>query len=265
MGEARERNLLLTISYDGTPFSGWQRQPGRPTVQGEIERALTELCGQPVRIDGTSRTDAGVHALGQRASFHGRFGIPTANLRRALNDRLPGSIRILAVEEKPPGFHARYDCCGKEYHYRLVNGRGRSPFRRHFCWYLERPLDLAAMREAAQRLEGRHDFRCFQAAGGQERESTVRTLYRVRAAAAVPFDSAAGRELRIRTAGDGFLYNMVRILVGTLVEVGLGRRDPAAIDALLASRDRTEAGPTAPARGLYLAEVYYDRARMLRG
>lgn len=258
-----ERNILLTIRYDGTPFSGWQRQPNRPTVQGEIERALSVLCAASVHIHGTSRTDAGVHALGQRASFAGTFRIPTENLRRALNNLLPDSICVTSAEEKPLSFHARYDSRGKQYLYQIVNSREKDPFRRNFYYFVETELNLPAMRKAAEYLVGTHDFRCFQAAGGEERETTVRTIYDLEILAEERRsweEHRAGREIYIRVSGDGFLYHMVRNIVGTLVEIGRGKRKPEEMAEILRSKDRRTAGPTAPACGLYLAEVYYETA-----
>ena len=174
-----EKTLLLTISYDGRPFSGWQRQPSRRTVQGELEEALSEILRRPVKVDGCSRTDAGVHALGQCASFSGEIKIPTENLAYALNNRLPGSIRIVGCEEKPAGFHARFNSRGKTYLYRITTGPMKDPFQRDHVYHVTRPLDTERMRVAAGLIEGKHDFACFQAAGGQPRQTTVRTIYRL--------------------------------------------------------------------------------------
>jgi len=282
-----EKTLLLTISYDGRPFSGWQRQPSRRTVQGELEEALSEILRRPVKVDGCSRTDAGVHALGQCASFSGEIKIPTENLAYALNNRLPGSIRIVGCEEKPAGFHARFNSRGKTYLYRITTGPMKDPFRRDHVYHVTRPLDTERMRAAAGLIEGKHDFACFQAAGGQPRQTTVRTIYRLEVEERpwAPFSdmgligsapaageagrgsaggescgeepAAAGREIRLHVTGDGFLYNMVRIITGTLVDVGEGKLAPEDIPAILAGGDRTRAGHTAPARGLYLARIYY--------
>lgn len=265
-----EKNILLTVSYDGTPFSGWQRQPGRMTVQGELERAVSELVGRPVKINGCSRTDAGVHALGQRAGFSEDISIPVENIRRALNDMLPGSIRIVSCEEKPEGFHARFDSRGKTYIYRIVNGPMKDPFERNYCYHVRRPLDVDKMRRAAAFIEGTHDFACFQASGGQERETTVRTIYEldIEEEKRRPFLPAGreaddadgyfgGKEIVLSVTGDGFLYNMVRIITGTLVDAGLGKILPENLPDIIEGKDRRKAGHTAPARGLYLAEVYY--------
>lgn len=260
MSKHAERNLLLTIEYDGTGFSGWQRQPGRKTVQGELERVLTSVCGREIRIDGTSRTDAGVHAYGQRASFKGEFGIPTDKLAMVVNHKLAGGkrgkmasgpIRITDVREMPLDFHARFDAKGKTYIYRLYNSPDADVFRRNYCYRIGQPLDIGAMRAAAGRIEGTHDFRCFQASGGEERLTTVRTIYK----AEIRSD---GKNVDIVVTGDGFLYNMVRIITGTLVETGLGKKDPASLEDIIKGGDRQNAGHTAPPQGLYLAQVYYE-------
>ena len=181
-----ERNILLTIEYDGTGFSGWQRQPGVRTVQGELEKALSYVCGKPVQINGTSRTDAGVHALSQRASFRGEFGIPTDRIPLAVNNYLAGSlgsgyacgdVRIIRAEEMPADFHARFDSKGKTYRYILRHGSAASAFSRNYCYHLKAALAAEPMRKAAAFIEGTHDFACFQAAGGTVRETTVRTIY----------------------------------------------------------------------------------------
>ena len=181
-----ERNILLTIQYDGTNFSGWQRQPNARTVQGEIEAVLSKLCAMPMQINGTSRTDAGVHALGQRASFKGVFGIPTERIQRAANNMLAATVgtprqcadvRIIKVEEMPADFHARFDCKGKTYRYIVKHGCEADVFRRNYAYQIGEKLDVEAMRQGASHMVGTHDFACFQASGGNERETTVRTIY----------------------------------------------------------------------------------------
>ena len=255
-----ERNLLLTIEYDGSEFSGWQRQPERRTVQGELERVLTKVCGVPVQINGTSRTDAGVHALGQRASFKLNSGIPTDKVKLAANNILAGGknlasqvgdVRIIDIEEKDEAFHARFDSKGKMYRYVIYNGDDQNIFRRKYCYQVATPLDVDAMAEASKHIVGTHDFACFQSAGGQERETTVRTVYSLNV-------FRDGKDVVIEIAGDGFLYNMVRIIAGTLVEVGLGKRKPEDLISIIESTDRKKAGHKAPAEGLYLVEVYYE-------
>lgn len=255
-----ERNLLLTIEYDGTDFFGWQRQPEVPTVQGTLEEALSAVLGKNVQVSGTSRTDAGVHAYGQRASFSGEFGIPTNRIALAVNNRLAGGvrgkaasgpIRITDVREMPADFHARFDAKGKTYLYKIRNSREPDLFRRNYCYEIASPLDEHAMALAAEQITGTHDFQCFQASGGTERETTVRTIYRLEVL-------RIGEEVLLRVTGDGFLYNMVRIITGTLIEVGMGKRHPLSIESVIHSKDRQNAGHTAPPQGLYLMEVYYE-------
>lgn len=254
-----ERNILLTIEYDGTDFYGWQRQPELRTVQGTIEEALTRICARPVTIDGTSRTDAGVHALGQRATFAGDFGIPVERIPLAVNNLVSGTakegdVRILRAEEVPLDFHARFNARGKKYRYVIRNEENMAVFLRNYRYQVKTTLDVEKMQLAADKLTGEHDFACFQAAGGTPKESTVRRIssLEIREEA-----SRGGRDIAIEVAGDGFLYNMVRIIAGTLVEVGQGKKDPEEMIGILDKGDRRNAGHTAPPQGLYLVEVYY--------
>ena len=271
------RNILLKIEYDGTEFSGWQRQPqeGVRTVQATVEEALSRICGQDIRIDGTGRTDAGVHALGQCATFSGDFGIPADRIAIAANDifaqdRLKGGpVRILSAEEVDPDFHARFSACGKTYIYRIFNAPHMPVFLRNYRYNVKKPLDIQAMKAAAAAFEGKHDFAAFMAAGGTPQLTTVRTIYGVRLS--VTGDDADRREdtgavggagalhIDLAVTGDGFLYNMVRIIAGTLVDVGLGRLAPEEIPEIIAGCDRQKAGHTAPPQGLYMAEVYFDK------
>ncbi len=252
------KNVLLTIAYDGTNFHGWQRQPHCRTVQGELESVLTKLCGQEIVLSGTSRTDAGVHALGQHATFSGDFGIPVDRIALAANHLLEssGDLRILKAEEVPGGFHARFDCKGKTYKYRIRFGSEPDIFSRNHCWQISQALDVEAMKKAAALFVGTHDFRCCMAAGGKEPETTVRTIRRLEVAETregegqVPF-------VTLFVTGDGFLYNMVRIITGTLVEIGLGLRAPEDVAAIIESKNRSRAGRTAPPGGLYLKEIYF--------
>ena len=255
-----ERNILLTIEYDGTDFSGWQRQPGKRTVQGELEDVLSRVCGQSIQLNGTSRTDAGVHALGQCASFTGDFGIPADRIPTAVNNMLSGGkqsrdkcsdVRILDAREMPPDFHARFNCRGKKYRYMIRNSEEVEIFKRNYFYHVRTPLDIEAMRSACGFIKGKHDFACFQSAGGNPRETTVRTVF------SIDITENAQNEIAIDISGDGFLYNMVRIIAGTLVETGLGKRSPESIKDIIESRDRCRAGHTAPPEGLYLMEVYY--------
>ena len=250
------KNILLKISYDGTGFSGWQRQPGSRTVCGELERVLSNMTGTDIKLDGTSRTDAGVHALGQCASFKSDIKIPVENLAKAMNDALAkdrlegiGEIRIMEACEMPGSFHARFSSKGKRYIYRIKYGRQPDVFSRNFYYQLKSDLDIEAMREAAGYIVGEHDFACFQSAGSPK-ESTVRTVYDIAI-------NGGDGELEIGVSGNGFLYNMVRIIVGTLVEVGQGKREPSSVADAIASCDRQKAGHTAPPQGLYLDEVFF--------
>lgn len=255
------KNILLTIEYDGTGFKGWQRQPGVRTVQGELERVLSYACREEITIDGTSRTDAGVHGLGQRATFKMSSGLPVDKLPKVVNNLLcggmhslhpVGDVRIVEAQEVSEGFHARFDSKGKKYRYIIRNAGEPDIFRRNYCYQVMQTLDEAAMQEAAGYIVGTHDFRCFQAAGGEEKETTVRTIHSLQV-------KRDGENVIIEVAGDGFLYNMVRIITGTLVEVGLGRKKPEDLAYIIESKDRRNAGHTAPAEGLYLVEVYYEQ------
>lgn len=257
------KNVLLTITYDGTDFCGWQKQPGQRSVQGEVERVLSIVCAQSIQINGTSRTDAGVHAYGQRASFAAEFSIPTEKIPMVANGILAsaaseksrkasGNIAVLAAEEVPAGFHARFDAIGKKYIYKIYNSHKPDPFRRNYYCQIGRTLDLEAMKDAAGHLIGTKDFKCFQAAGGKELESTVRTIHGARLV--LLENQTVGLEI----IGDGFLYNMVRIIAGTLIDVGLRKKDPKALPGIIKSKDRQLAGHTAPPQGLYLAEVFYE-------
>ncbi|HWQ79816.1 MAG TPA: tRNA pseudouridine(38-40) synthase TruA [Anaerovoracaceae bacterium] len=261
------KNVLLTIAYDGTDFCGWQRQPDQRSVQEEVEKALSIVCAQPIRINGTSRTDAGVHAYGQRANFSAEFGIPVEKIPVAVNGILAGAVAeksrkfsgdaaILAAEEVPPGFHARFDAVGKKYLYKINCLQNPDLFQRNYVYQTGRALDLDAMKEAAKALTGTKDFKCFQAAGGKEQETTVRTIY---SAGFVRLDE---RNIGFEIIGDGFLYNMVRIIAGTLVDIGLGRKKTSDMADIIESRERQAAGHTAPPQGLYLAEVYFEQKKL---
>ena len=242
----------LTLEYDGEGFEGWQLQAsGRRTLQGALEAAVARVTGQRVRVVAAGRTDAGVHAEGQVASLQLESDLEAGRLRRALNGVLPRDIAVVDAARAPDTFHARRDALSKLYRYRIWNGRDRSPLRERRALCLGRALDLAAMRRAARAFEGTHDFASFQAAGSSV-ASTERRLLRLE----VTGEAGAGVELLFE--GDGFLRQMVRILTGTLLAVGSGRWAPEDMPAILAARDRREAGPTAPARGLTLVAVRYS-------
>jgi len=246
------RTLKFTLQYDGTDFVGWQRQAAGVSIQGLLEGALERFEGAPVTVHGAGRTDAGVHALGQVASAILTAAIDTPTLARALNAILPPAVRVMAIEEMADAFHARFSASGKVYEYRIVNAPIVSPFLQRYAWHVIPPLDLDAMRAGAAALVGAHDFAAFQGSG-----SAVATTERV--VRAIEWEDGGGYDLPVvvRIAGDGFLRHMVRNIVGTLVDVGFGRWTPARVGAILASRDRAQAGPTAPPQGLFLVRVLY--------
>ncbi len=247
------RNIKLTIAYDGTNYHGFQEQrsTGLVTIQEVLEKCLRRLAGREIRVTGAGRTDAGVHARGQVVNFDAAgWNIPAERIVLALNGMLPRDIAALEAEEVGPEFHARYSALAKTYRYTIYNSRIPSPFWRLYSHFVPRPLDVEAMEKAAQKLVGTHDFASFQAAGSPIK-NTVRTLFSADVC-------REGKELiHLTFRGNGFLYNMVRIMVGTLIEVGLGKRDPDDMEAILAARDRTRAGPTAPPEGLCLERVEY--------
>jgi len=247
------RTIKLTLAYDGTRFVGWQRQAEGESIQGLLEHALARFEGASVDVHGAGRTDAGVHALGQVASARVTFTHDTTTLARALNALLPEDIRVVDVAEAAPDFHARFDARSKTYQYEMRTTPVSTPFDRAYVWHLPEPLDLNAMRQAAAVLVGRHDFAAFQSAGS-ETSSTVRTLSRSELLAGDGF-------LRYEIAGDGFLRHMVRAIVGTLVEIGRGRRPLSTMAELVAGGTRGDAGATAPARGLFLVRVDYHEGR----
>jgi tRNA pseudouridine38-40 synthase len=248
----------LTIAYDGTAYEGWQVQKIGTGVQEKIEAALAKLFPSHPRLHSSSRTDAGVHALGMAAHFE----VPSAECRMtprklglAINAWLPEDVRVLSAARARPDFHARFNAKGKQYRYFVWNHPALNPLIRHTAWHVPRPLDLAAMRAAARLCLGTHDFQSFAANPGYARESTVRTLSRCDV-------RRSGRLLTVVIEGDGFLYKMCRGIVGTLVQVGLGRFPAAEVKQMLALKDRRVAGMTAPAHGLVLWKVFYaGRAR----
>lgn len=243
------RNVRMRIAYDGSGFFGWQRQDGFESVQEAVEEAFCALTGERVVVHGAGRTDTGVHALGQVASAHVGTRLDDNRLLHALNAHLDERVRVTRLETCRDDFHARFDARGKRYLYLVVTSGFRPPFAADLCHWVREPLDLAAMRAAAAHFVGRHDFAAL-ASAGSPRASTVRTLTRVRL---VP----RADRLAIVVDGDGFLYNMVRTLAGTLLDVGRGRLEPDSVRAILASGDRRRAGPTAPAAGLWLVRVHY--------
>ena len=241
------RVLRLVVAYDGTHFCGWQRQDNGPTIQAAIEDAMQPFSARP--LFGAGRTDAGVHALGQVASLECDTAHSVDVIRRALNVKLDRDIRVLDVADAAEGFNARFDAIGKTYRYRIATGEVVSPFAHRYVWQAPQPLDVPAMQAATPALVGKHDFSAFMSSGSDVLD-TVRTVDRADL-------RVNGDELVFEVHGDGFLRHMVRAIVGTLVEVGAGRRDPSSMTALIESRDRGQAGDTAPAQGLTLVSVDY--------
>jgi tRNA pseudouridine38-40 synthase len=241
----------LTLEYDGGEFAGWQSQAqGERTVQATLAAALAEIAGSPVRVTGAGRTDAGVHAEGQVAAARLETRLAPETLQRALNAHLPRDLSVVDCALARDAFDPRREATGKLYRYGVWNGRVASPLRRRRFYHVPGPLELPAMQAAAAALCGRHDFASFQGAGSSVTD-TVRTLRRAEVS------GASGSEILFSLEGDGFLRHMVRNVVGTLLEVGAGRRPAGSLPSLLAARDRTQAGPTAPARGLTLVRVDY--------
>ncbi len=245
--------LRMIVEYDGTDFCGWQRQENGPSVQAAIEDALATMVQTPTVIRGAGRTDAGVHALGQVAHFDSDARIPPLGYQRGLNAILPRSIAIHSVVEAAPDFDARFSARGKLYRYRIWNSQTRSPMQERYVWQLRRPLEVASMQEGARALVGRHDFAAFRASDC-ERKTTERTLARVSVERSL---EGSGELITIEVAGDAFLKNMVRIIVGTLAEVGYGKRAPTDVQRILDGKDRRQAGVTAPPQGLTLVHVDY--------
>lgn len=243
----------LTLAYDGTDFAGWQEQPGQRTIQGVVEAALRRVTGQIVRTSASGRTDSGVHALGQVASFNLDERWTPEVLERALNSELPHDVRVRDVREAPAGFHARRDAIAKRYRYVLDDSRWGDPFRRRYAWHVRQPLDAQQMHVAAQAWLGSHDCRSFQTQGSP-RLTTVRTLREI---VVERLSNDARGIIHVEIEADGFLYNMARAMVGTLVEIGRGVRPVAWAADVLAACDRRQAGMTAPAHGLYLLWVRY--------
>lgn len=257
LSDARDhrRQVRLVVEYDGTDLGGWQRQDNAPTVQGHLEAAVSRLLDTPTAIAGASRTDAGVHALGQVASFRTDRTTPLHGIRRGLNSLLPPGIAVVDAAEADPDFHPRFSATGKHYQYLLLTRADRSPRWARFAWHRRTALDLEAMTEAAAAFVGERDFAALRAAG-----CTARTTHR--RIDAVELTRIAPEVLAVDVRGNAFLRNMVRILVGTLIDVGEGRLPPAQIPEILASLDRTRAGQTAPAHGLTLVAVHYHGRRV---
>ncbi len=264
------RWLKLTVSYDGRAYAGWQIQPDKPTVQGTLESTWQRLTQETLRVTAAGRTDAGVHALGQAVGLQTETRLTNDDLLRGLNALLPDDIAVNAIEDARDGFHATYDAVGKRYRYRIHNARAPSVFERHYAWHYPQSLDAEAMHAAGQGLVGRHDFSSFETAGS-ERPDSIRTIHELTVErrhvvaslrdANLPTSEkqacSSCNLITLEVAGDGFLYNMVRTIVGTLVEVGVGKRPVEWPAAVLAACDRRRAGQTAPPHGLFLVQVDY--------
>ena len=243
-------NYKILVQYDGTRYEGWQRQERtESTIQGKIEAVLSKMCGEEVQIQGAGRTDAGVHAKEQVANVHLKEQVDPQEVKQYLNRYLPEDIAVLTVEEAAPRFHARLNAVRKTYVYRIWNAPVRNVFRRRFTTWIQKPLDLDAMEQAAALLCGTNDYRAFCSLK-KFKKSTVRTIEKIEI-------GKMGQEIRISYTGDGFLYHMVRILTGTLVEVGLGLRKPEEMTEILEGQDRTKAGRLMPPEGLTLESVEY--------
>lgn len=246
-----KKRVKLVVAYDGTAYHGWQIQPNAVTIEGILNEKLTELLGEEITVTGASRTDAGVHSLGNVAVFDTETKIPADKISYALNQRLPEDIVIQDSTEVSPDFHPRFCDSRKTYEYRILNRKFPIPTMRKDTYFYYRPLDVAAMQKAATYLIGEHDFKSFCTVGAQV-ETTVRTIYAL---------SVTKEEdlIKIRVTGNGFLYNMVRILAGTLISVGIHEKEPEDMEDILAALDRTAAGPTAPACGLTMMGICYEK------
>lgn len=250
------RSIKLTIAYDGAEFHGWQIQPGVATIQGALNDVASQITQEKIVVHGASRTDAGVHALGQVAHFRTRSAIPVEELQRALNALLPASIRIMAAEEVGPDFHARWQAQAKTYRYRIFRGAVLPPFEYRRVLHYSGPLDEAAMCAAAREFKGEHDFETFAASSGSEDDDQERSTVRVIYSSEI-IREAERDEIVYVVRGQSFLRYMVRKIVGTLLEVGKGRLAPSDIAKLFEARDRSRSGPTVPPEGLYLVSLEY--------
>lgn len=244
------RNIRLLLQYEGTRYQGWQRQTSSEnTIQGKLEQLLSKMCNEPIEVMGSGRTDAGVHALGQVANFHTTSTMSAEEMLSYINEYLPQDIAVLQVTEAAPRFHSRLNACGKRYCYRVINSAIPNVFWRRYALEVPLKLDVEAMEKAASYLSGEHDFKAFTSAQ-KGKKSTVRRIDKI--------DIAREEDrLTFTFEGNGFLHHMVRILVGTLLEVGMGKRKPEEMTEILASGSREKAGALVPAKGLTLMEVFY--------
>ena len=249
------RRIKLEIVYDGTRYNGWQRQIDAPSIQGTLEKVLLKITGENIAITGSGRTDAGVHALKQIAAFSTKNKLAPETFYRALNGHLPEDIRVLNVEEVSLAFHPIRDAISKRYRYLIDDHHLFCPITRNYCWICRKPLDVPTMQTAAEFLRGKQDFACFQSQGSP-RVTTVRTITDV-SVQRLPSSQLLPSMIQIEVEADGFLYNMMRSIVGTLVMFGSRHWCPDRMQEIIASANRSLAGPTAPAKGLYLVEVVY--------
>ncbi|MBQ7933765.1 MAG: tRNA pseudouridine(38-40) synthase TruA [Lachnospiraceae bacterium] len=245
------RNIRLLLQYEGTRYQGWQKQVSTDnTLQGKMETLLTRMCGEPIEVHASGRTDAGVHAKGQVAHFHTDSTMSVEEMHRYINQYLPEDVAVLQVSEAAPRFHSRLNATGKKYAYQIINSEVPDVFLRRYAWQYPEQLDVVALRQAAAYLLGEHDFRAFTSLK-KTKKSTVRTIHEI--------DIAREQDLLVLTfRGNGFLHHMVRILVGTLVEVGSGKRSPESVQQILCKGNREDSGMLVPAKGLTLLEVYYE-------
>ena len=245
------RNIKLTIEYDGKEFNGWQKQPSKLNIQGTIEQAIKTITGEDVDLQASGRTDAGVHALGQVANFKTNSNIPIEKMSIAINCNLKKSIRIVKAEEVEERFHSRLSCKRKTYRYIINNSEIPSAIYRNLETHIPYKLDIEKMKQAVKYFEGEHDFKAFKASGTSSK-SSIRTIYKAEVL------KMPNNRIYIELTGNGFLYNMVRIISGTLVDVGTGKIKPEDIEKIIESKDRTNAGKTIPPQGLYLVCVNYN-------
>ena len=246
------RNIKLTIEYDGKDFNGWQKQPDKLNIQGTIEEAIKTITGEEVELMASGRTDAGVHAWGQVANFKTKSNIPIEKIAIALNSNLKKSIRIIKAEEVDKRFHSRLTCKKKTYRYVINNSEFSSAIYRNLETHIAQKLNVEKMKKAAKYFEGEHDFKAFKASGTSSK-SSVRSIYKAEVI------EMPNNRIYIELTGNGFLYNMVRIIAGTLVEVGIEKIKPEDIKTIIESKDRTLAGKTLPPQGLYLVNVEYEK------
>ncbi len=246
------RNIKLVIEYDGKDFNGWQKQPTKLNIQGEIEKAIKQITGEDVDLTASGRTDAGVHALGQVANFKTNSNIPIEKIPIALNSNLKKSIVIQSAEEVEERFHSRLNCKRKTYRYIINHSKYGTAIYRNLETHIPMKLDIQKMQQAVKYFEGEHDFKAFKASGTSSK-SSVRTIYKAEVI------DAGNERIYIELTGNGFLYNMVRIIAGTLVEVGMGKIEPKEIKTIIESQKRENAGKTLPPQGLYLVNVEYEK------